>query len=281
MNPLANVKNLNKINDREIQLGVVGKSSSWHKQYRHSAWIFFGGVSYELTEGDLLCIFSQYGEIVNINLVRDKKTGKSKGFGFVCYEDQRSTDLAVDNFNGITVLGRILRVDHVSNYKPPKDDENEEDIITNFLRDKGCAPSVIESKLQSIKDKRNGISDRRSPAGKEYRKRSSETNLKNKADDDDDLDVRRPRNYRDNSHKSDHREIKIKKEPKSDDDLDVRRPRKYRDRPYNSNYKEPSRGDIKIKKEPNSDDDLNLKRIRKDKKRDKYRSRSRSSSNRR
>ena len=46
---------------------------------------------------------SRYGEIVNINLVRDKKTGKSKGFGFVCYEDQRSTDLAVDNFNGIEV----------------------------------------------------------------------------------------------------------------------------------------------------------------------------------
>lgn len=46
---------------------------------------------------------SRYGEIVNINLVRDKKTGKSKGFCFVCYEDQRSTILAVDNFNGIKV----------------------------------------------------------------------------------------------------------------------------------------------------------------------------------
>lgn len=45
----------------------------------------------------------RYGEIVNINLVRDKKTGKSKGFCFICYEDQRSTILAVDNFNGIKV----------------------------------------------------------------------------------------------------------------------------------------------------------------------------------
>lgn len=40
---------------------------------------------------------------MNINLVRDKKTGKSKGFCFICYEDQRSTILAVDNFNGIKV----------------------------------------------------------------------------------------------------------------------------------------------------------------------------------
>ncbi len=40
---------------------------------------------------------------MNINLVRDKKTGKSKGFGFICFEDQRSTDLVVDNMNGIEV----------------------------------------------------------------------------------------------------------------------------------------------------------------------------------
>lgn len=40
---------------------------------------------------------------MNINLVRDKKTGKSKGFCFICYEDQRSTVLAVDNLNGIKV----------------------------------------------------------------------------------------------------------------------------------------------------------------------------------
>ena len=40
---------------------------------------------------------------MNINLVRDKKTGKSKGFGFICFEDQRSTDLVIDNMNGIEV----------------------------------------------------------------------------------------------------------------------------------------------------------------------------------
>lgn len=47
--------------------------------------------------------WSFFHQIVNINLVRDKKTGKSKGFAFLCYEDQRSTILAVDNFNGIRV----------------------------------------------------------------------------------------------------------------------------------------------------------------------------------
>ena len=40
---------------------------------------------------------------MNINLVRDKKTGKPKGFCFLCYENQKSTVLAVDNLNGIKV----------------------------------------------------------------------------------------------------------------------------------------------------------------------------------
>jgi len=67
--------------------------------------------------------------------VRDKDTGKQKGFCFVCYEDQRSTILAVDNFNGTRVLGRILRVDHVKDYKPPKNSEPTSKIKTEKLED--------------------------------------------------------------------------------------------------------------------------------------------------
>lgn len=43
------------------------------------------------------------GEVVDLNLIRDKVTGKSCGFAFIAYEDQRSTILAVDNFNGAKV----------------------------------------------------------------------------------------------------------------------------------------------------------------------------------
>ncbi len=57
---------------------------------------------------------------MDVNLPRDKNTGKTKGFGFLMYEDQRSTILAVDNLNGATVLERTLRVDHVKNYKQPR-----------------------------------------------------------------------------------------------------------------------------------------------------------------
>ncbi|KAJ7425609.1 RNA-binding motif protein, X-linked 2 [Pitangus sulphuratus] len=136
MNPLTKVKLINELNAREAELGVQ-EAVSWHAEYKDSAWIFVGGLHYELTEGDVICVFSQYGEVVNINLVRDKKTGKSKGFCFLCYEDQRSTILAVDNFNGIKIKGRTIRVDHVANYRPPKESEDWDE-VTRALHAKGC-----------------------------------------------------------------------------------------------------------------------------------------------
>lgn len=88
--------------------------------------MYIGGLPFELSEGDIITIFSQFGEPVHINLVRDKETGKSKGFAFLKYEDQRSTDLAVDNLGGAVVMGRVLRVDH-TNYKKKEDEVEKVD----------------------------------------------------------------------------------------------------------------------------------------------------------
>jgi len=141
MNPLTNVRNTQKLNERMLEMGVED-SESWHRQYKDSAYIFIGGLPYGLTEGDILCVFSQYGEIVNVNLVRDKKTGKTKGFCFLCYEDQRSTILAVDNFNGIKLGGRTIRVDHCSNYRRPLSDEKDEQGNRKEIIEEGCAPKT-------------------------------------------------------------------------------------------------------------------------------------------
>ncbi|CAL4936830.1 unnamed protein product [Urochloa decumbens] len=125
MNPLTQVKRTQVINQKEALLGI-GEDASWHAKFKDSAYVFVGGVPFDLTEGDLLAIFAQYGEVVDVNLVRDKGTGKSKGFAFLAYEDQRSTILAVDNLNGAKVLGRIIRVDHVSKYKKKEEEDEEE-----------------------------------------------------------------------------------------------------------------------------------------------------------
>ncbi|XP_026737369.1 RNA-binding motif protein, X-linked 2-like [Trichoplusia ni] len=149
MNPMTNVKNVLKLSERELS----NKSkTSWHDQYKDSAWVFVGGLPYDLTEGDIICVFSQYGEIVNINLVRDKATGRSRGFSFICYEDQRSTILAVDNLNGIKILGRTIRVDHCEQYNAPNADMSKVDEVTAAIRMEGCAPQLIPRTETVVKE---------------------------------------------------------------------------------------------------------------------------------
>mmetsp|Transcript_29344 Transcript_29344/g.52532 ORF Transcript_29344/g.52532 Transcript_29344/m.52532 type:complete len:135 (-) Transcript_29344:1607-2011(-) len=113
---LRRIKAIEKLNREELRQGIPA-SASWHSQYAHSAYVYVGSLPYELNEGDIICVFSQFGEIVDCKLVRDRETGKSRGFAFVCYEDQRSTIMAVDNLNGALLCGRQICVDHVENYQ--------------------------------------------------------------------------------------------------------------------------------------------------------------------
>jgi RNA recognition motif-containing protein len=80
---------------------------------------------------------------MDVNLPRDKETGKTKGFGFVMYEDQRSTVLAVDNLNGAKVLERTLRVDHVRNYKQPKVQNEDGEWVDTEEQSLNAKPQLI------------------------------------------------------------------------------------------------------------------------------------------
>lgn len=50
------MKNIKKLSEQDLEKGY---KSTWHEQYRRSAWIYVGGLSYDLSEGDIICIFSQ------------------------------------------------------------------------------------------------------------------------------------------------------------------------------------------------------------------------------
>ncbi|KAL1734427.1 hypothetical protein EV714DRAFT_245372 [Schizophyllum commune] len=144
------VKEINRINERELELGLSG--ASWHDEYKDSAYIFVGGLNRELTEGDVITIFSQYGEIMDINMPREKETGKPKGFAFVMYEDQRSTVLAVDNLNGSKVAERTLRVDHVKNYKQKRTKNEEGEWVDPEEQSLNAAPPMIIDGEESSSD---------------------------------------------------------------------------------------------------------------------------------
>lgn len=108
-----------KLVDQELQ-NLTPLNASWHANYSKSAYVYIGNLDVRLTEGDIITIFSQFGDVVDINLARDKETGKSLGFCFLAFENQQSTVLAIDNMVGFQVLGRPIRIDHVLDYKPPK-----------------------------------------------------------------------------------------------------------------------------------------------------------------
>ncbi|KAF8514859.1 hypothetical protein BU17DRAFT_94127 [Hysterangium stoloniferum] len=135
------VREINKIN--EIELGLGTSSASWHDDYKDSAYIHASGLDFELTEGDVIVIFSQYGEVMDVNMPRDKSTGKPRGFAFLMYEDQRSTVLAVDNLNGAKVRGRTLKVDHVRDYKQPKVKDDDGEFVEREEQSLNAKPELI------------------------------------------------------------------------------------------------------------------------------------------
>lgn len=168
-----NINATKKLNDLEINEGFEG-NRSWHHQFRDSAYIYVGGLDVRLTEGDVVIMFSQFGEIVDVNMVRDKTTGKPKGFCFVCFEDQRSTILAVDNMNGFRLLGRTLRVDHVAKYKAPKlldEDDVDENGDPKLLEYKATGAEGGGQGVYNVVDGQRQIaeieSNRRKPAATE------------------------------------------------------------------------------------------------------------------
>ncbi|PWO00951.1 hypothetical protein FA09DRAFT_358299 [Tilletiopsis washingtonensis] len=140
---MNNIRSTAKLNERELELGLEG--ASWHDEFKDSAYIFVGGLPTALTEGDVITIFSQYGEILDISLPRSKETGARRGFGFLMYEDQRSTVLAVDNLNGAVVLDRTLRVDHVREYRGELEKDEQGNKIEKTEPSRNAAPPLLEA----------------------------------------------------------------------------------------------------------------------------------------
>ena len=72
--------------------------------------IYVGNLSYEVTEEDLRLIFEPFGQIESINIITDKYSGQSKGFGFVEMPSKDEAQAAIDGLNGTELKGRTLNV---------------------------------------------------------------------------------------------------------------------------------------------------------------------------
>lgn len=72
--------------------------------------LYVGNLNYQTQEEDLRSLFAQYGDITSLNIVLDRDTGRSRGFGFVEYADDEQARAAESALNGAELDGRNLRV---------------------------------------------------------------------------------------------------------------------------------------------------------------------------
>lgn len=80
--------------------------------------LYVGNLAYGVTDADLREAFSRFGEVTQVNLITDKFTGQSKGFGFVEMAKNADADVAIKSLNGTELQGRALKVNEA---KPRSD----------------------------------------------------------------------------------------------------------------------------------------------------------------
>lgn len=80
--------------------------------------IYVGNLSFEATEQDLQALFQEFGKVTSVAIIKDKFTGKSRGFGFVEMSSNAETQAAITGLNGKEFKGRPLTV----NEARPRDD---------------------------------------------------------------------------------------------------------------------------------------------------------------
>ncbi len=72
--------------------------------------IYVGNLPYNLTEDELRAAFSQFGEVSSVNIIMDRMSGQSKGFGFVEMPDNSEADEAIKALNESALNGRNIKV---------------------------------------------------------------------------------------------------------------------------------------------------------------------------
>ena len=83
--------------------------------------IYVGNLAYSVTEDQLREAFAEFGEVSRVNVIMDRETGRSKGFGFVEMGNQSEAEAAIDALNDSDLAGRKMRV----NEARPRTDRND------------------------------------------------------------------------------------------------------------------------------------------------------------
>jgi RNA recognition motif-containing protein len=79
--------------------------------------LFVGNMSFQMTESELNALFQPFGQVTRVNLVKDRETGRARGFAFVEMPNDEEAAKAIAGLDGKSIAGRSLKV----NEARPKD----------------------------------------------------------------------------------------------------------------------------------------------------------------
>jgi len=77
----------------------------------NSTTLFVGNLPFNMRENEMGDLFSKFGKIRHVKVGIDKYSGKSRGYGFVEFEDRVDAEAAFKKYNGYDLMGRVLRLD--------------------------------------------------------------------------------------------------------------------------------------------------------------------------
>ncbi|MEE9605709.1 MAG: RNA-binding protein [Candidatus Scalindua sp.] len=72
--------------------------------------IYIGNLSFDVTEEELRKLFSEHGDVSSVSIIKDKYTGKSRGFAFVEMADQSEAESAIQALNDKKIKDRNIKV---------------------------------------------------------------------------------------------------------------------------------------------------------------------------
>jgi RNA recognition motif-containing protein len=79
--------------------------------------LFVGGLSWGTDDNSLQAAFSHYGNVTEAKVIMERDTGRSRGFGFVTFQDAQEASAAISGLDGAELDGRAIRV-NVAGDKP-------------------------------------------------------------------------------------------------------------------------------------------------------------------
>ncbi|KAJ8674520.1 hypothetical protein QAD02_005782 [Eretmocerus hayati] len=157
INAVANVKNIIKVHKVAVRKEILDASSSKpakkEKPFKSTrGLIYIGHIPYGFFEEEMKEYFEQFGVVTRVRVARSKKTGKSRGYGYIEFEVPEVAKIAAETMNNYLMCGRLLKATYIDTDKQH----------FGFFSGKPWTPKIypkVSSRIKELRKNESPISD--------------------------------------------------------------------------------------------------------------------------